>query len=280
MKRLILTAAVLAAACGGSNKVSVMLTDATGPFQAAVVTITEIDLVGSGGVHVLSNTKVTTNLLTLANDAATLVSNAEVPEGNYSELRFVITGAYVDTGSGIYASSPTYEGLPAGATVAGNLQMPSLATSGLKVDMANGSLDVNTDSKVLLVDFDVAQSFGHAAGNSGNWVMHPVIKGADITVSGDVNVAVSLAAGVTLPAGVTLANFSATLTNADNVTETLALSATGTATFKFLLPGTYSVGLTAPGAATITTSPAIPLSVTVGSGAAANASLTITGATF
>jgi hypothetical protein len=28
------------------------------------------------------------------------------------------------------------------------------------------------------VDFDVAESFGKQAGQSGKWVMHPVLKGS------------------------------------------------------------------------------------------------------
>src|SRR5437588_4670574 len=95
--------------------------------------------------------------------------------------------------------------------------MPSLAQSGLKVDLPADALVVKAESKVLLVDFDVQQSFGHDAGNSGSWVMHPVIKGADLTLSGNVNVTAKLGASLTLPSlsgtQVTLGDFSAVLTN-------------------------------------------------------------------
>src|SRR5947209_16286972 len=96
MKRLSLLALVAAAACGGQGKLTLMLTDAPGDFKAAVVTITQINLVGSGSVTTLSNTKVTTNLLTLSNDVATLVNDATVQRGTYTELRFVISGGYVE----------------------------------------------------------------------------------------------------------------------------------------------------------------------------------------
>src|SRR6266568_197083 len=191
------------AGCGSQStgKLTLMLTDAPGDFNAAVVTITEIDLVGSGGTTVLGTTKTTTNLLTLANDTAKLVNDTVVPSGTYTQLRFVITGAYVEVaqssgGSLIYASSSDYEGLPAGAQVAGTLQMPSLAQSGLKVDLPGGSTTVGTDSKVLLVDFDVSQSFGHQAGDSGGWVMHPVMTATDFELSGTVNVTLALGSAV------------------------------------------------------------------------------------
>src|SRR5689334_1585993 len=75
--------ALLLAACGGGDtgKVTVMLKDAPASFAAAVVTISEVDLVGSGGTTVLSTAKVTTDLLTLANDTAKLVDAVEVPIG-------------------------------------------------------------------------------------------------------------------------------------------------------------------------------------------------------
>ncbi len=269
----------LLVACGGGNSgtVTLKLTDAPGDFNAAVVTITEIDLVGSGGTTVLSNSKVTTDLLTLANDTATLVNNAVVPSGTYSQLRFVISGAYIEVaqsggGSIIYASSPTYEGLPAGAQVGGALQMPSLGESGLKVDLPAGGVTVGTDSKVLLVDFDVSQSFGHQAGTSGTWVMHPVMTATEFELSGTVNVTLTLGTGVTLPTTANLGQFNAVLTNSGGSAKSLALINTGSggtyaASFLYLIPGNYTLTFTAPAAiASFVTTPAVPATVTVSSG--------------
>ena len=281
-------APMLLLACGGqgtTGTVSVLLTDSSANFKAAVVTITEIDLVGSGGITVLSKTKVTTDLLTLANDTAKLVDSAVVPSGTFTQLRFVITGGYVevvqsDGSTIIYASSPTYEGLPEGAVVGGTLRMPSYAESGLKVDLP--PLTVGTDSKILLVDFDVAQSFGQVAGASGAWVMHPVMTATELQLSGTVNVTLKLDTGVTLPTGVTLAKFNAVLTNAGGTSKTLALTDQGGgvfgASFKFLIPGSYTLGFTAPGSLTFTTSPPVPAPVTVVSGQAAAAEFVVTSA--
>lgn len=277
------------AACGGSSgtgKVSLLLTDASGQFSSAVVTITEIDLVGSGGTTVLSNQKVTTDLLTLANNTAKLVDGATVPVGTYTQLRFVISGGYVavpQVGGGtlIYASSPSYEGLPQGATVAGTLQMPSYAQSGLKLDLPGGGVTVGTEAKVLLVDFDVGQSFGQVAGGSGGWVMHPVMTATEFELSGTVNVSLQLGAGVTLPATVTLGQFSAVLTNAGGSAKTLALADAGggafTASFPYLIPGTYTLTFTAPaGVTSFTTAPAVPATVTVVSGQPTAEAFTLT----
>jgi hypothetical protein len=166
----------------GTTSLSVRLKDAPGDVQHAFVTITEVDLVGSGGVQVLTDAPVTTDLLTLATDVLTLVQDVEVPSGTYHELRFKISGAClaVDDGSGgstVYATEG-YDSTPCGGEADGRLQAPSFAQSGLKVKMTGGALVLDVPEKILLVDFDVTQSFGHA-GNG--WVMHPVVTGGEIS---------------------------------------------------------------------------------------------------
>lgn len=283
-------ASMLVAACAGqgqgTSKLSVLLKDAPASFTAAVVTISEIDLVGSDGPIVLSTTAVTTNLLSLANDTATLVQDAVVPTGTYGQLRFVITGGYIEVpqpggGTIIYATSPTYPGLPEGATVGGDLVMPSYAQSGLKVDLRN--LSVGTAAKVILVDFDVSQSFGQVAGMSGSWVMHPVVTATDVQLTGTLAVSLQLGAGVTLPGSATLAKFSAVVTPSGGSPKTLPLADAGggtfAASFVYLLPGSYSVDFDPNGVVTsFTTSPPVPASATVDSGQATSASFTLTSA--
>lgn len=291
----LLVAAAALAGCsdtsgpGSTNgpHLSIHLTDAAGDVQAAVVTISEVYLQGQNGKVTLRSDPVTTDLVTLAQSTATLVDAATVPAGTYSELRFVISGGYiqVDDGNGgseIYASSPDYEGLPDGAVVTGSLQMPSLGQSGLKVDFADATdLAIDADQD-LLVDFDVTQSFGHQAGNSGMWVMHPVVKGATLAEAGTVTATLELGTGVTLPtlngAAVTLGNFEAEL-NGETVPFTDPDGdGVFTATFKFLLPGTYSLDVTAPLGLTFVTNPAVPVDVDVTAGATTTTALTLTSA--
>jgi hypothetical protein len=278
---------------GGTGKLTLLLKDAPGDVQAAVVTIAEVNLQGDGGKTVLLGTPVTTDLLTLAADAATLVQDAVIPAGTYSQLRFVITGAYiqVDNGDGtsrIYASSPDYAGLPPGATVTGQLQMPSLAQSGLKVTLPGGALTVvGDDQRILLVDFDVSQSFGHQAGNSGKWVMHPVVTATEITTGafGSARIDLSLGTNVTLPPGVELSGFTATLTGSDAVPHTVGFVASATpgifsASFGPLRPGAYAVTLTAPAAvSSFTTTPPLPGSVDIVGGQQAVAAFVLSAVT-
>jgi hypothetical protein len=288
----IFTLALSLIGCGGDSKVTVKLTDAPGDYKHAVVTISEVELLGEGENNrvVLLNQAKTTDLLTLANDTADLVKDAVVPAGTYKELRFVITGAYIeveeaDGSTKIYASSPNYEGLPEGAQVAGSLQMPSYGQSGLKVKIAS-PVAVEGEQKVILVDFDVAQSFGHVAGNSGQWVMSPVIKAAEITFSGTVTVTLTQGADVSLPSInntlITLADFKASLTNTGNTTETVAFTdANGDgvfeAQFKFLVPGDFTAAIVGPAGVKFTTSPTTA-PVSVGSGKQVSTAFTLTSA--
>jgi Domain of unknown function (DUF4382) len=278
---------------GGTTALSIRLKDAPGDVQAAVVTVSEVDLVGSGGVLVLTETPTTVDLLTLAASTATLVQDAEVPSGTYGQLRFKITGAClrVDDGGGASSIHATagYDATPCGGTATGTLQAPSYAQSGLKVTMDDGALTITGTQKILLVDFDVRQSFGHEAGGSGKWVMHPVVTGGDITATGSVHATAQLGAGVTLPAlggtETTLADCSAVLVaGASDTVAVIPLSdADGdgvyAADFDYLAPASYALSLKlSDGAAALTTTPATPAPVTVTSGHETAAALTVTGA--
>ncbi|MBN1203390.1 MAG: DUF4382 domain-containing protein [Myxococcaceae bacterium] len=289
------TLALTLIGCGGDSQVTIKLTDAPGDFKRAVVTISEVELLGEGENNrvILLDQAVTTDLITLANDTADLVKDATVPAGTYKELRFVITGAFIeveeaDGSTKIYASAPDYAGLPEGAQVAGELQLPSYGQSGLKVKIAE-PVAVEGEQKVILVDFDVGQSFGRQAGGSGRWVMSPVIKAADITFSGSVTVTLTQGGGVSLPTQngqqLTLANFQATLTNTGNSTETLAFTdANGDgvfeAQFNFLIPGDFSAGIVGPEGVTFTTNPTSPAPVTVGSGKQLSVAFTLSSASL
>lgn len=274
------------AACGessgpnGDGRMTLLLTDAPGDVLAAVVTIEEIYLQGEDGRVVLRDEPVTTDLLTLANDTYLLVDDAPVPEGRYGQLRFVISGGYIEVedeagGSRFFASSPDYAGLPLGVVPDGELRMPSYDASGFKVSLPGDLLDVDGTQRILLVDFDVQQSFGQEAGQSGAWVMRPVIKATDVTFAASITAEVRLGDGVTLPQvggqDVTLAQASVTLEDGAGGSETLPLEdldgdGVYAASWRFLFPGDYEVAFVEPAGLNLTTDIAFPVAVSLAEG--------------
>ena len=286
---LTMVAAFGLAACDDSptgddaGTVSMLITDAPGDFATAIVTIERIELLRNdeeeddstddGNRIVLRDVPWTGDLLTLANDVDEIVSDVTVPGGSYSQLRFIISGGCIevegeDSTTTVYASN----GYTECGEAEGNLQMPSLASSGLKVNLPSG-FEVSGDHRIVLIDFDVSESCGHAAGGSGNWVMHPVIHATEVVMSGNLDVNVVVADSVTLPRTLTADSFMVQLGD-----EPAVAVVAGVAGFDFLIPGTYSVDLVWPDSVTITTDPVLPLSVDVTSSGDVEATITITSA--
>ena len=126
-------------ACDGlagvkTGDLTLKLTDAPGDIVKAVVTIDRIYLQGGSdstsadGRVTLRTEDITVDLLTLVDSLHPLITEFPVPAREYGQLRFVITGGYIEVeqpggGTAIYASSPNYAGLPEGAVVAGELQV-------------------------------------------------------------------------------------------------------------------------------------------------------------
>ncbi len=87
----------------GTGRVSIALTDAPADsIVAAVVTITDIylqpgadSLATANRVYLRQNVSTTVNLLQLRDSLASLTQSSVVPAGTYSQLRFVISGGYI-----------------------------------------------------------------------------------------------------------------------------------------------------------------------------------------
>lgn len=264
-----------------SARVTLRLTDAPGDLSEANVQIRQVYLVGEGGDSlrnrlVLYDGGGTFNLLTLSGGAtAELARDVVVPAGTYSQVRIVIGDATIRTREGATFS-----------TASNTLQCPSCAQSGLKVKLPGGAVRLDEDTNVLLLDFDVSQSFGRQAGRSGRWVMRPVVTATRFETAGGITGTVSLAPGVTLPAcggaATDLTRFVPRATAGD-VTLSGRTEATGAYRISFVPPGTYTLGFAnAVGFANgdtlaVAATPSTP-SVTVGSGGNAAANYSITSA--
>lgn len=155
---------------------SVYLTDAPGEVADVWVEIADVRLVGADmPISILDEPTGLINLLELEGTSMVLVDAAGVEPGSYSQLRFVLSGAVLETIDGQVFTLGGAEH-PDGLPTTGTLQCPSCGQSGLKVNFAGG-LEIGEGGNAAMVDFDVSQSFGRQAGQSGRWVMRPVIQG-------------------------------------------------------------------------------------------------------
>lgn len=283
-----LALALVAAGCDDDGtrsdtaRVSVQMTDAPGDLESATVEIVDVylqrgadDDEGDARVTLFTGSQ-TFDLLDLQNGVTEELADIVIPAGSYSQLRLVVGDVSITTEDGT-----TY------STEDNTLQCPSCAQSGLKVKLPGGSVDLEEDTQILLIDFDVAQSFGRARGSSGRWVMHPVMTATRLETTGVIEGTVALADGVTLPAcgggDVDLTHFIPTVVDGE-ITYSGNTSVEGDHRFPFVAPGTYTTayveGIDYDNDETLTfTATADVSSVTVASGGSATVNYTITGAT-
>ena len=175
--------------------VSLALTDAPGDVDSVWVEIGEIYLQGAGGRVTLLDAEDADDLglieLTqLAGTTLDLVSDVTIDAGNYGQLRFVVEGAVLETEDGeVFTFEATH---PHGTPSTGSLTCPSCTTTGIKVLLPGEVANLEAGAHVVLLDFDVSQSFGHDTGGA-SWVMHPVIRGVEIEFSGAIGGTVDVA---------------------------------------------------------------------------------------
>lgn len=289
----------------GMTSLSVLLTDAPGAVAAVWVDISEIYLQGDDGAVVLLDEPTGLIEITeLVGTSQTLVSDAEVDASSYGQLRMVVAAAVLETESGdVYTLGGAEH--PDGLESTGNLMCPSCAQSGLKVVIPN-DIELEEGAAALLLDFDVAQSFGHQAGNSGMWIMRPVVHATlvadengdgipDIEQAGSIVGTVALADGVVLPecpAGTprSVQDFVPTATaqtlvddEGGAIVRTGAMLDGGGFVMSYLTPDTYTLGYQAEldlGTATFAFTASVdPTEATVTDGEFDGVAYTITAAT-
>ena len=264
----------------GTTRLSVLLTDAEGDVTQAVVKIERLELVGGpGGPLLLDDSGWIGDLTDLTNDFVDLVTDAVIPQGSYSQLRIVISEACigVDAGEGVpdevWVSQGASEDIVCEGDEVGELQMPSLTETGIKV-IFQGAIQVAGDQKILLIDFDVAESFGKEAGDSGQWVMDPTIHGIEIEFSSSVDLTVELADGITLN-GATFEEFEASL-GTETPQALVTDGEVGRASWLLVVPGDFDLDLSPPAGYVMTTTPTVPiLGLTVDPGDVENVTITI-----
>ena len=158
-------------------RLTVRLTDAPGDVAAAWVEVRRIYLQGSeGAVDLLDEPTDLIELTELVGTSVVLAEDVELEPGSYGQLRFVIGGAVLEAMDGnVYSLDGAQH--PGGLPATGQLHCPSCQQSGLKVILPGDEFELEEGETTVTLDFDVSESFGHRAGNSGRWIMRPTIHG-------------------------------------------------------------------------------------------------------
>ena len=234
---------LIAAACGSdttgtggstSGTVDIRLTDApSDDFQSATIFVSQVSVQPSdanASAVIVSNTKASFDLLTLQNGVTAELGQNSVPTGSYSQVRLIVDSARVVLKSGNTFSD--------GSTTA-ILKVPSGSESGLKVNFS-GPVAVTSGQTVLMVDFDLSQSFVFQGPPSrpNSVLLKPVIHATAL------NVAASISGTVT---PLTSAAQVFAISGTDTVQTAFANATTGAYTLSFLPPGTYVVAAKATG---------------------------------
>jgi hypothetical protein len=260
-------AAVLAACGGGSGgsastdgSLRVALTDAPScGFDHVFVTIQKVSVnqsstaadADAGWTDLTLSPARQVDLLTLTNGVLEELGSMPLAAGHYSQIRLVLAP---NTGTGSSALANAVQ--PTGGALTA-LTTPSGQQSGLKLQ---AHFDVQPGQMAdVVLDFDACASIVKA-GNSGQYILKPVISVVERLVSG-------LQGFVST----TLASASTTVSaqlNGATVRAT-APDSTGKFTIPYLAPGTYTLVVTSDGHATgVVTSVPVGTTTTVINGTA------------
>jgi len=249
----------------GTASLSVYLTDAPGDVDAVWVEILGITLQGGedGPVQLLGAPTDLVLLTDLVGTTQLLVADAELDPSTYGQLRLQVGDAILLSSEGtVYVKGDPVLPMELEGAPAGELQCPSCSQSGLKITIPGDEIELEEGESALVVDFDVAQSFGHKAGNSGKWVMHPVIHGtltdqpaSALAIRGNVALGVDSENNpITIPQcpegeARTIQDFIPTATinglldgDGNPIVRTAEVAEDGSFGIGFLVPGTYTMG--------------------------------------
>lgn len=202
-------AAGLVAACDGAGSsdlsgpdlssgtsLTVRMTDAPGDLEAAWIRVAEIRLAGGTALEVEEPGK----LIPLTPEAVTdLVRDEPVEPGVYGQLRLVVDGGVAESTDGRVWTFGDEVEHPDGLEADGTLRCPSCRQTGVEVNLPGGALRIEDEPVVLMLDFNVSESFGHDAGRSGKFVLRPTITSSVVETSGDIRGTVVVEEGVSLP---------------------------------------------------------------------------------
>lgn len=193
---------------GGAGTLSLSLMDAsTDQYRAVYVTIDEVQVHLGGSDNTPNNWKsiemprspITLNLLDLVNGLRQDLGLASLSSGHYTQMRLLI-GRKPDDSINVLSQRHPFANYVIDRQNPPNiheLKIPSGNNTGVKIVQG---FDIGTDRTTeLILDFDATRSVVEA-GNSGNWLLKPTIRIADLIesaiISGTITTDSDPAAGI------------------------------------------------------------------------------------
>jgi hypothetical protein len=245
----VLTAFILLSSCSknqksnsnGTASLQIRLTDAPAPNVAEVwVDIQQIEIIMSDTSHplILDGTHPGEyNLLDFSDGKDTLLADATIPAGSISQIRLILgDNNYIVTKDGQKIAMKTPSGQESGLKV----QVHQTVTGGILYR--------------LTLDFDAGRSIVKA-GNSGNYLLKPVLRILSLIPSGG-NIE-----GVVVPDSVRTIIIA--LQGTDTIASTFTDTTSGKYLFKDLPAGNYSLTFI-PSDTTFIIPPTLPATVMLG----------------
>jgi len=225
---------------GGNGTLRVLLTDAPAcGYDNVFVTVEQVRVhqdaaaadTASGWRPITLAPPRRIDLLTLGNGLLTELGHTTLPSGRYNQLRLVLAE---NTPANPTANMAKLTG---GAELP--LSTPSAQQSGLKL---NTAIDVAAGQQTdFVLDFDACDSIVRA-GNSGNTILKPVLRGTPLLTSGvQGRIDAALAGPQT----------TLSLQQAGRIVKASVPDATGAFVLSPAAPGTYQFVLSAPGRTTL-----------------------------
>jgi len=158
-----------------SGSMTVTMSDApTDDYSAVYVTVGSVHVhKKGGGWHHVSSPHTTCNLLELVGGLRQHLGIVDLDEGHYNQLRLILSKT-PDNGVNILSEIlPHANYIIDKANDCHELKVPSAFSSGIKV--IHGFVINENETTDLLLDFDASRSVVKA-GNSGKWILKPVIR--------------------------------------------------------------------------------------------------------
>jgi len=198
----------------GKAHLSVRMTDAPATYDAVMVDIQAVEVLGSDGNAITLNTNAGIyNLLDFSNGLDTLIASADVNAGTISQIRLIL-----GPNNSVIVKGDVFP-----------LSTPSAMQSGLKLQI-HQTFEAGISYSILL-DFDANKSV--VVTGNGQYQLKPVIRTIDAAVNGSIKGRISPAGMVTLVTATSGVETYSSVTNDNGYFLIAGLPA-----------GTYSVTLT------------------------------------